>query len=259
MKKTFTLIMCFLSLNAVCQVGIGTTSPSNSAALEIHADNKGVLLPRLTTTQRNNITSPANGLLVYNTDTNTLEFNAGSTATPHWTTYLKSCKVVSDDSNNLLHSGTDGGAHLESVFHVGKFRITSTGTIDVSGVPFEPKFVTFTAYTNIENYNIDDDNDANQNNNNGIANVFGSMKGYVKNTSGIIEQQVIYNSGHGNSINDISRFASNNHVIGLRYGNQNGDLLGKTTAQFVSFNSDGFTINVDNFTDGLVVIFEAHR
>ena len=48
------------------QVGIGTTSPK--AALEISSINSGILIPRLSTTLRNSITSPTEGLLVYVTD-----------------------------------------------------------------------------------------------------------------------------------------------------------------------------------------------
>ncbi len=50
------------------QVGIGTATPSAKAALEIAATNKGLLIPRLTGTQRVNITSVPQGLLVYQTD-----------------------------------------------------------------------------------------------------------------------------------------------------------------------------------------------
>ncbi|MCC3155625.1 hypothetical protein LJ737_00140 [Hymenobacter sp. 15J16-1T3B] len=49
-------------------VGIGTTTPDNSAALEVRSDSKGLLLPRLTQQQRNAIQAPATGLLIYQTD-----------------------------------------------------------------------------------------------------------------------------------------------------------------------------------------------
>ena len=54
------------------QVGIGTNTPDPSAALEVvaTAQDKGVLIPRLTQAQRNAIASPANGLLIYQTDIN---------------------------------------------------------------------------------------------------------------------------------------------------------------------------------------------
>jgi len=51
-------------------VGINATGalPHPSAALDVDASDKGVLIPRLTTFQRLSIPNPANGLLVYDTD-----------------------------------------------------------------------------------------------------------------------------------------------------------------------------------------------
>jgi hypothetical protein len=52
------------------QVGIGTNNPDNSAALHINsaANNRGLLIPRMTLAQRNAIVSPANGLFIYQLD-----------------------------------------------------------------------------------------------------------------------------------------------------------------------------------------------
>jgi hypothetical protein len=49
-------------------VGIGTATPHASAILDVNATDKGFLLPRLTTAQRNSIASPENSLLIFNTD-----------------------------------------------------------------------------------------------------------------------------------------------------------------------------------------------
>jgi hypothetical protein len=49
------------------QLGIGTNNPDPSAALDIVSTTQGVLHPRLTTAQRNAISSPAEGLTIYNT------------------------------------------------------------------------------------------------------------------------------------------------------------------------------------------------
>ncbi len=64
-------------------VGIGTTSPSNSAVLELSIDAlsapRGFLAPRMNTSQRNNIPGPIPpGLLIYNTDNNRFEFYTGA-------------------------------------------------------------------------------------------------------------------------------------------------------------------------------------
>ena len=50
-------------------VGIGTTTPVNSAALDITSTTKGFLPPRMTATQASAISTPAQGLLLFVTDT----------------------------------------------------------------------------------------------------------------------------------------------------------------------------------------------
>lgn len=59
-------------------VGIGTTNPNASALLDVSSVTKGLLPPRMTTTQRNAIASPSAGLLIYNTTTNKLNVYTGS-------------------------------------------------------------------------------------------------------------------------------------------------------------------------------------
>jgi len=48
-------------------IAINTTSPNASAILDVTSTTKGVLFPRMTTTQKNAIASPASGLVVYDT------------------------------------------------------------------------------------------------------------------------------------------------------------------------------------------------
>jgi trimeric autotransporter adhesin len=70
--KIATLIAVLASANSVFaqkgNVGIGTTKPDNSAILEINSQSKGLLIPRLSITQRAAIESPATGLLIYQID-----------------------------------------------------------------------------------------------------------------------------------------------------------------------------------------------
>lgn len=66
----FLTLFGFFTLNA--QVGIGTTTPAASAQLDITSSSKGFLPPRVALTSINDvstITSPANGLTIYNTAT----------------------------------------------------------------------------------------------------------------------------------------------------------------------------------------------
>jgi hypothetical protein len=54
------------------EIGIGTSSPNASAILDITSTTKGFLPPRMTTTQKNAIATPAAGLVVYDTTLNKL-------------------------------------------------------------------------------------------------------------------------------------------------------------------------------------------
>lgn len=54
-------------------VGIGTPTPNTSALLDLASTTRGLLPPRMTTVQRDAIASPATGLVIFNTTTNSLE------------------------------------------------------------------------------------------------------------------------------------------------------------------------------------------
>ena len=58
--------------------------PDTSAALDISSTNKGLLIPRMTTTQMNAIPLPAAGLLIFNTTTSAVSVNTGTSASPIW-------------------------------------------------------------------------------------------------------------------------------------------------------------------------------
>lgn len=59
-------------------VGINTTSPHASAIMELESNNRGLLVPRMTSAQRLAIVGPATGLLVFDTDINGFYFFNGT-------------------------------------------------------------------------------------------------------------------------------------------------------------------------------------
>jgi hypothetical protein len=69
-----------MTMSAAGNVGIGTglTLPNSKAVLELASTTKGFLPPRMTTAQRDAITSVPAGLMIYNTSTNKLNFYNGS-------------------------------------------------------------------------------------------------------------------------------------------------------------------------------------
>ncbi|MCC7437705.1 MAG: hypothetical protein IT211_04345 [Armatimonadetes bacterium] len=102
-------------------VGIGTIAPNRSALLDLTGTDVGLLIPRLTTTQRNAIALPAKSLLIFNTDANEFQYNWGTPAVPDWRPILDGANAgntawiltgnngpFTDGTNNLL--GTNAGA-----------------------------------------------------------------------------------------------------------------------------------------------------
>lgn len=63
-----TALLALFAFVANAQVGIGTISPDGSAQLDIQATNKGLLIPRMSLSDRGTIASPATGLLIFQTD-----------------------------------------------------------------------------------------------------------------------------------------------------------------------------------------------
>ncbi len=78
MKLQLLAFLFLTSFAGFTQVGIGTTSPDASSALEISATDKGFLMPRMTTAQKDAIPSPATGLQVFDLDTNSVWSYDGS-------------------------------------------------------------------------------------------------------------------------------------------------------------------------------------
>jgi len=70
------------------QVGINTSTPDSSALLEVNSVQKGFLPPRMSRFQRDNISNPSKGLMVFNHTDSLMEYYNGSCWLP---TYLSSC------------------------------------------------------------------------------------------------------------------------------------------------------------------------
>ena len=81
-KKIALILIIILSTTclALAQQGVGvnTTTPDPSAVLDVQSNSKGMLIPRLTTAQRNLIASPATGLLIFDTNTGSFWFKSAS-------------------------------------------------------------------------------------------------------------------------------------------------------------------------------------
>jgi hypothetical protein len=71
---TLTFLFSLVLARAQNNIGIGTPAPDPSAVLHLESNNKGFLVTRMPAQSRINIPSPANGLLVYDTDSSCFFF-----------------------------------------------------------------------------------------------------------------------------------------------------------------------------------------
>jgi len=102
MLRNLLLIAFFvIPFHLLSQTGIGTTTPHASAKLEVASTDKGVLIPRMTESQRDAIVSPANGLLIYQTDSLPgFYVNRGASGVKDW------IRVSSDWTKNGINIST---------------------------------------------------------------------------------------------------------------------------------------------------------
>jgi hypothetical protein len=171
MKKYFLSLLvagsCFFFEKAAGQgsVGIGTAAPDLSAMLDISSTTKGLLIPRMSSTQRTAILAPAPGLMVFDTNTETVWTFTTSTG---WTEQKGLTPTTADrmlyatatggwfpgsflknHQDTAVSIGNNGLApmapfHVEKKMHIGRSLWTSAandryigfGDLDGAGLPY---------------------------------------------------------------------------------------------------------------------------
>jgi type VI protein secretion system component Hcp len=98
--------MLFFIASSQCQnVGIGTTTPSANAILDISSPDKGVMLPRLADTS--NVANPSAGLIIYNEHAKAPSFHNGV----QWNSLAIASSLLSADSiKYTINGGAEYGA-----------------------------------------------------------------------------------------------------------------------------------------------------
>jgi len=124
MKKAFLIfLICTSALSS--QVGIGDVVVDESAILEVSSTSQGVLFPRMSTTDRNNIANPAKGLIIFNTTTNSIDVNAGDSGTPSWETPADISPQTSYQGQSAKFTNTNTGININqaNLFNIPLFDV----------------------------------------------------------------------------------------------------------------------------------------
>jgi len=118
-------------------VGIGTTAPDTDALLEMSSTAKGLLIPRMTTAQRNAITTPPTGLLTFGTTDSSFYYYDGSS----WVPFLGNSSGASGGWALTGNAGTTVGTNFLGTTDAKDFslytnnaermRVTSAGNIGI--------------------------------------------------------------------------------------------------------------------------------
>ncbi|SHF09286.1 hypothetical protein [Dysgonomonas macrotermitis] len=134
MKHILLTIIYVLYTTSYCiaQIGVNTDNPSSSSVLDINAYNndKGLLIPRMTTSQKLAIASPASGLTVYDTDYKCVSQYKDTPANPgtfSWSCltlynrhflYMPSVNIPTSDGSGSLLTGTQT-LDLYNIYYTG--------------------------------------------------------------------------------------------------------------------------------------------
>jgi hypothetical protein len=218
MKTSFTFLSIILAI-IICSstkgqnifpstgaAGIGTTAPNISSLLEIKSTSKGLLIPRMTLTQRNAIASPALGLLIYQTNNTPGFYYYTGTA---WTAVTAKNKGWSLTGNAGTNSSTNFIGTTDNKPLVFKINNIRSGFID-NGLTDNTAF----GYESLSNNTTGSSNTATgsyalYSNNTGTYNIAYGNYTLGLNTSGS------YNTGVGAQVLSSNTTGNYNTAMGL--------------------------------------------
>ncbi len=151
MKKNYLVffyLLAALNLKSQVKIGDNPTILNSSSILELESTNKGLLIPRLTTTQMNAISNPALGLFIFNLTDSLfyLRLDSGwtriATGVNQW---VASGNNVSNINSGNIGIGTNapaqkleinGSTQIDSSVYLPNTTSTGLGIIYKGGLPF---------------------------------------------------------------------------------------------------------------------------
>lgn len=152
--STIASTCCLLLIGALstlvtsAQIGIGIAVPTTSAQLEVASTTRGILVPRMSSAQRTSISTPAEGLLVYQNDGSKGFYYYDQTAVAwryigssltSWSVTGNSGTTASTSAigtavNNNFIGTTDANDFVVATNNLERLRISSAGNVGVGTI-----------------------------------------------------------------------------------------------------------------------------
>ncbi len=273
--KQITLFFSLLlfAFAGIAQVAINTDgAPAHeSAILDVSSSLKGMLIPRLTTTQRTNISSPATGLLVFDSDLSVFYYYNGT----EWAALEQSVISLNDitDAKTLggsvfigIGSGASQSSPSTNNTALGANSLTST-TTGKSNTSIGYKSMAFNTEGNYNNAVGLESLGSNTSGSNNNAYGFTSMYNNTTGTNNVgIGTQVLFNNSTGientvvgNLANYYNQTGSTNTIIGFEAG-KGTTLHDKSGNVFLGYKSGFFEqgsnkLYIENSASGSPLIY----
>ena len=146
------MLSVWLTSNAQVAINNDGSDPDSSAVLDIQSSNKGLLPPRMSTSQRDAISNPAAGLIIHNTNTHILELFNGTdwgSVTGESDDEMQLPIVSTDSVSNIVSSSADAYGEItdlgeDSIIRYGhcwskypnptvQFELTNLGSTNTIG------------------------------------------------------------------------------------------------------------------------------
>ncbi len=139
-KSIFSLILIILVIittDAQIAINADGAAPHESAMLDVSSSSHGILIPRLSTDERdNNINNPVEGLIIYNTDKKSFEFFDGNNWIVMESTgkaWLLTGNEGTDDTQFL--GTTDAQPLIIKTNNIERLRINKSGEVGIHVIP----------------------------------------------------------------------------------------------------------------------------
>ena len=124
-------IINIFSSQAQVSINSSGNDPHPSAMLDIESTSSGLLIPRMTATERDNISSPATGLMVYVTDDNKFWYYDGT----QWVTMIGSPDNDWVVTGNDMYSGVPGNVGIGVTNPGTKLHVKGATLLERDGSP----------------------------------------------------------------------------------------------------------------------------